>query len=101
MNQVVEQGTVQYVLKSRVLDLPEGQFRGYVEVQARGGREMVDSRLKYCGLIRRTWLEAVEDAERLADGLRGTDCHDGECFVFSARSASSLDSLLNVFGRVR
>lgn len=98
MNQVVEHAAVQYFLKSRVHDLPEGQFRGYVEIKARSGKDMLDSRLKYCPLIRGTWNEAIEDAERLAQSMRAADYQDGECFVFSTRGASSFDALMNMFG---
>ncbi|MBX6316827.1 hypothetical protein [Pigmentiphaga sp.] len=99
MNHVVDHLAVQYFLKARVHDLPEGQFRGYVEVTARSGKDMLDSRLKYCPLIRGTWNEALEDAERLATNLRDTDYRDGDCFVFSVREASSFDALMTLLGR--
>lgn len=101
MNQVAEYSAVQYFLKSRVHDLPEGHFRGYVEVKVRSGKDMLDSRLKHCPLIRGTWDEAIEDAERLAEGVRAAECLDGECFVFSARGASSFDALMSLVAGVR
>lgn len=99
MNQVVDHSAVQYFLKARVHDLPDGQFRGYVDVKTRAGKDMLDSRLKYCPLIRGTWNEAIEDAERLAAAMQAADFQDGECFVFSARGASSFEALMSMFAR--
>jgi len=105
MNQVVEHSDSastanQYFLKARVHDLPEGHFRGYVEVKIRSGKDMRDSRLRHCPLIRSTWNEAIEDAERLARNLRESEeFQDGEHFVFSSRSTSDFDALMRMFSR--
>jgi hypothetical protein len=101
MNQVVDHSantTAQYFLKARVHDLPEGHFRGYVEVTVRLGKEMRDSRLRHSPLIRSTWNEAIEDAERLARSLRDSEeFQDGEHFLFSSRGASDFDALMRMF----
>ncbi len=88
--------TLQYFLKSRVHDLPDCQFRGYVEIKVRMGRDLIDSRLRYCPLIRNTWEEAVSDAERMAQSIHSTECQDGACYIFSSRTASSFESLMNM-----
>lgn len=85
----------QYAIKSRVHELPDSHFRGYVEITARSAAG-VESRLKYSPLLRNTWDEAISDAERVAESALRNECSDGEAHIFSARTASSFDMVMNI-----
>jgi len=73
---------IQYSLRPLVYELPDFQFRGYVDVTMRHGRS-VGSFLRYCPLIRGNRDEADLDAMRLVQALQRTECGDGRCWVIS------------------
>lgn len=87
----------QYFLKAHVQAVKDGQFRGYVEVSIRAGKDIIDHRLRYGPLIRDSWSTAMDDAERLAFEVRDADCADGPSHVFSVRGTGQFDALLNMF----
>ncbi|GAA4331791.1 hypothetical protein GCM10023144_20900 [Pigmentiphaga soli] len=104
MSAVLDKAEVatQYILKSRVHELPEGLFRGYVDVTTRSPAGRLESRLRYCPLLRHTWDEAITDAERMAESAMRNEYRDGEVSIFSARTTSSFDTVMNILAaRIR
>lgn len=83
----------EYQLKARVHEMPDGRYRGLVEVGVRDARG-IHSKLHHCSLLRATWSDAIEDAEKLLDSIKANECTDAVCNVFSARGSTAFDTFM-------
>lgn len=83
----------QYQLKARVHELPDARYRGLVEFGVRTARGF-DTKLHYCSLVRATWADAIDDAEKMLETLKLAQCQDAECSVVSARGSTAFDTFM-------